>query len=53
MEENKVDKTRCDCCDRKLTNDNCTAITGTCDDCLADKAADDRQEEWENGYGYE
>lgn len=42
MEENCV---KCGC---KLTEVNCTMIGDTCDNCLADQAADDRVAEWEN-----
>lgn len=36
---------KCSRCQRRLTDKNCTLITGTCDDCLADQAADDRNNE--------
>lgn len=34
---------RCDSCKQVLTRKNCTFIRDTCDDCLADQAA-----EWNN-----
>ncbi len=43
----------CDCCRKSLSDANCTFVTETCDDCLANQAADDRIESWENGSGYE
>jgi hypothetical protein len=35
-----IHPTRCDHCNKKLNKDNCTAIVQTCDDCLANQAAD-------------
>lgn len=49
----ELSKNKCSCCNKQLNKDNCTAITNTCDDCLADQAADDRVIEWENGIGFE
>ena len=36
---------RCDRCGCKINDQNCTLITGTCDSCLADQAAEDRDQE--------
>jgi len=36
---------RCSDCGTELTPQNCTAIAGHCDDCLADQAA-----QWNNSY---
>lgn len=47
-----MEKTRCQC-GETLISENCTLITGTCDDCLANQAADDLVFEWENGIGFE
>lgn len=36
---------RCEYCRRRLTEENCTMISQICDDCLADEAAENRNDE--------